>query len=118
MGIIDELLSDVPSAQRQELERIRQMVHAKCPGVEEVKTYGMPGFKYKCKYLLAFANFNDHMSLFPGAEPVDALADDLKPYKTSKGTIQFTLDQPLTDDLLIKIIKLCKARVENATGSR
>ena len=112
MTVIDDLLSGTDAPQKAKLERIRQMVHQLCPDCEEVKTYGMPGFKYKDKYLLSFAAFKDHMSLFPGAEPVDVLKEQLKPYQLSKGTIQFTLDQPLPDDLLKQIILLCIKRIE------
>lgn len=118
MSIIDQALSSVPEPQRQSLEYIRQLVIEQCPDAQEVITYGMPGFKYRGKYLLAFANFSDHMSLFPGAEPVELLADELKAYKTSKGTIQFTIEQPLSDELLRNIIALCMRRIEEATGSR
>lgn len=112
MTVIDDLLSGTNAPQKAELERIRQVVHQLCPGCEEVKTYGMPGFKYKDKYLLSFAAFKDHMSLFPGAEPVDVLKEQLKPYQLSKGTIQFTLDHSLPDDLLKQIILLCIKRIE------
>lgn len=86
------------------------MVHELCPDAEEVKTYGMPGFKYKGKYLLSFAAFKDHLSLFPGAEAPAQLEEKLTAYRRSKGTIQFTLEQPLPDDLLREIILLCKTR--------
>ncbi len=112
MTVIDDLLAATDPPQRTELERIRRTVHEICPGAEEVKTYGMPGFKYKGKYLLSFAAFKDHMSLFPGAEPNAQLEDKLKEYKRSKGTIQFTLDNTLPDELLTEIIQLCKTRNE------
>lgn len=112
MTVIDDLLSGTDASQRVELERIRQMVHQLCPDCEEVKTYGMPGFKYKDKYLLSFAAFKDHMSLFPGAEPVDMLKEQLKSYQLSKGTIQFTLDHTLPDALLRQIISLCIERIK------
>lgn len=112
MSIIDELLADVPAAQRQELERVRRIVKTECPDAEEVKTYGMPGFKYKGKYLLSFANFKDHMSLFPGSDPVGNLALELEKYKTSKGTIQFTLDHNISDELVAQITQLCIQRID------
>jgi uncharacterized protein YdhG (YjbR/CyaY superfamily) len=113
MSIIDSMLKDVPAPQRNELERIRSIIIKECPAAEEVITYGMSGYKYKGKYLLSFANFADHMSIFPGAEPIDALAEELKPYRTSKGTIQFTLENNLSDELVKKIAILCKQRIDS-----
>lgn len=112
MTVIDDLFKKVDPAQRSELERIRTLTKQLCPQATEVMTYGMPGFKYKDKYLLSFSGFQDHMSLFPGAEPVDLLKDKLKDHITSKGTIQFTLDTPLSDELLTEIIELCIARID------
>ena len=113
MSIIDEMLQNVPAPQRKELDRIRAIIIKECPEAKEVITYGMPGYKYKGKYLIAFANFADHMSLFPGAEPIDVLAEALKPYRTSKGTIQFTLENNISDELVIEIVKLCKQRINS-----
>ena len=73
----------------------------------------MPGFKYKGKYLLSFAAFKGHLSLFPGAEPVENLREELQPYRRSKGTIQFTVEQPLPEPLLRHIITLCKQRIDD-----
>lgn len=110
--VIDKLLADVKDPERAELERIRNLVHTQCPKAEEVKTYGMPGFTYKGKYLLSFAYFKDHLSLFPGADPIEVLSTELKSFKTSKGTIQFLCDHPLSDKLLKDIIGLCVQRIE------
>ncbi len=118
MSIIDDLLVNTPEPQRKALEKIRRRVLALCPDAKEVQSYGMPGFSYRGKYLLAFANFKDHMSLFPGAEPIETFAKDLTAYKTSKGTIQFSVEQPLNDELLDAIIASCMNRIDNAAGSR
>jgi uncharacterized protein YdhG (YjbR/CyaY superfamily) len=105
MSVIDDYLETVQQPQQDVLKHIREV-----PGAEEVITYGMPGFKYNGKYLISFCAFKDHMSIFPGAEPFEPLAKRLKPFKRSKGTIQFTLDQPLPDDLLKDIVALCVTR--------
>ena len=112
MTIVDELLQNTPPKERAALERIRTITHQLCPGCEEVKTYGMPGFKYKGKYLLSFAAFKGHLSLFPGAEPVENLREELQPYRRSKGTIQFTNDKPLSDEVVMKLALQCKHRID------
>lgn len=117
MSVIDELLNEAPEPQRKTLERIRDIVKLICPGAKEVITYGMPGFTYQGKYLIAFGNFRNHMSLFPGSEPIEQLKESLTGYKTSRGTIQFTLEHRLTDGLVQNIVELCMARIEQ-TGKR
>ncbi|MDB5165745.1 MAG: hypothetical protein JWM00_635 [Candidatus Saccharibacteria bacterium] len=111
MPVVDEYLERVAAPQRAELERIRAIVKQVVPDAEEVITYAMPGFKYEGKYLIAYAPFKDHMSIFPGADPVGLLKDKLKDNITGKGTIQFTLDKPLAEDTIREIVALSVARV-------
>jgi uncharacterized protein YdhG (YjbR/CyaY superfamily) len=108
MSVINDYLANVAQPQKAEIERIRTIVHKTVPDAVEVITYGMPGFKYKNKYLIAFAPFKDHMSLFPGAGAIEALKDKLATYKLSKGTIQFTTENPIPESLLIEIILVRK----------
>jgi uncharacterized protein YdhG (YjbR/CyaY superfamily) len=110
MTVVDDYLKKADPVQRDALEHVRSVIKQIAPDAEEVITYGMPGFKYNGKYLISFAGFKDHMSVFPGADPVATLADKLKPFKTSKGTVQFTLEKPLPDDLLIEIVQGCVDR--------
>src|SRR5690348_13559001 len=99
MSVIDDYLSDVSQQQRQQLERIRKIVKKTAPDVEEVISYGIPAFKYEGKYLIGFAAFKDHMSLFPTAGPIEALKHKLGTFKISKGTIQFSVNNPVPESL-------------------
>jgi uncharacterized protein YdhG (YjbR/CyaY superfamily) len=104
MTVIDDYLAKIDAPQRAELERIRKIVKTTVPEVKEVISYGMPGFKYKDKYLIAFSAFKDHLSLFPTSRPVEELESKLSKYKLSKGTIQFTLDNPIPESLIKEIL--------------
>ena len=106
MGAVDDYLAMLPASEHIELERIRRLVKEFLPEAKEVISYGMPGFKYKNKYLLGYAAFKDHLSLFPTSQPIELLQDALEAYTTSKGTIQFTLDNPLPDGLIRAIVDL------------
>ena len=106
MTVIDTYLENIDSKQRAELERIRTITLNAVPSAGEKIAYGMPTMTYKDKNLLHFAAFKDHMSLFPTSGPTEELAAKLKDYKTSKGTIQFTLEKPLPENLIREIINL------------
>lgn len=108
MSVIDDYLKKLDPAQRAELERVRQVVKQIVPGAEETIGYGMPVFKHNKKYLIGMSGFKNHMSIFPGAGPIAELQDKLGKYKTSKGTIQFTLDNPLPNSLLKEIVVQCQ----------
>jgi uncharacterized protein YdhG (YjbR/CyaY superfamily) len=104
MSVIDEFFEYIDPPERSELQRIRNIVHETVPDAVEVISYGMPGFKYKGKYLITFNAWKDHLSLFPGAEAVEVLRDKLQDYSLSKGTIRFTLDSPLPEPLIKDIL--------------
>lgn len=105
MQAVEKYLTKVPEPDRAELERVRQAVKAACPDAEEVITYAMPGFKYRGKYLIAYAAFKDHLSVFPGAQAIETLGEKLKGFTISKGTVQFTLDRPLPDQLITQLVQ-------------
>lgn len=112
MSVIDDYFKNVAAPERAELQRVRDIVKLTAPEAEEVITYGMPGFKYKKKYLVAFAAFKDHLSIFPGSTPIGELSEKLKDFKQSKGTIQFTLNHSLPDELIQQLVKLRIKEIE------
>jgi uncharacterized protein YdhG (YjbR/CyaY superfamily) len=110
---MDDYLSRLGVDERDALQAIRAIVKQLVPDATETISYAMPVFKYRNKYLLGFAAFKDHMSIFPGPEAIDYIKDDLSNYKTAKGTIQFTVTHPLLEPLIKKIVLYCVARISN-----
>jgi len=54
-----------------------------------------------------------HLSVFPFSPAViDAVASRLEGYSLSKGTIRFTPDHPLPDDVLEDIVRLRRAEIQ------
>jgi len=103
---VDEYLAGVPEPARTTLNKIRATIRSAVPKeATEAISYGMPAFKYKGP-LMWFAAFSNHCSLFPGSGSlIAAFQDDLKGYRTSKGTIQFPMDKPLPAALVKKLVK-------------
>jgi uncharacterized protein YdhG (YjbR/CyaY superfamily) len=111
MTVIDKYLADIEPKSRAELERIRTIANQTTPGLKEVISYGIPALYYRSHYLIGFAAFKKHLSLFPGSGPITAFKNELINYKTSKGTIQFTTDNPLPKELIVKIVKFNVAKI-------
>lgn len=104
MKTIDDYLASLPEEQKNMLQHVYEVVRSAVPEAEESISYGMPAFKYKKKPLIYFAAFKDHCSVFPTSGPIQDLADDLKEFTVTKGTIHFNKQQPLPDALLKKIL--------------
>lgn len=66
----------------------------------------MPTY-WKKRNLIQFAVSKKHIGLYPGPAAVEAFADRLQGYKTSKGTIQLPYDKPLPLDLICEIAVWC-----------
>ena len=103
---VDEYLAGVPEPAQSTLKHIRKVIQSVVPkGTTEVISYGMPMFKLN-GMLVGYAAFKDHCSLFPtGSGVIEKFAKELKDYPTSRGTIRFPSDKPLTDALLKRIVK-------------
>ncbi|MFN2513076.1 MAG: iron chaperone [Pyrinomonadaceae bacterium] len=114
---VDEYLAALPEEARTTLEKIRKTVKAVAPQATEVISYQMPMFKQH-GMLIGFAAFKDHCSIFPGAEPIAAHKEELKGYKTSKGTIRFPIGKPLPAALVKRIVKTRIAENEAAFNKK
>ncbi|HEY3430117.1 MAG TPA: DUF1801 domain-containing protein [Cyclobacteriaceae bacterium] len=101
---VDEYLADLPEKEREVLSSIRKTIRATAPKAEEGISYGMPGYKYY-GMLVYFAAFKNHCSFFPGSSMLEHFGKEIEKYKTSKGTLQFTVDKPLPASLIKKIVK-------------
>jgi uncharacterized protein YdhG (YjbR/CyaY superfamily) len=117
---IDEYLEALPEKERTTLEKLRAVIKSAAPKAEETISYQMPAFKYH-GMLVYFAAFKKHCSLFPGGSSMLSreLDKEMAPYKTSKGTLQFTVDKPLPASLVKKIVKLrMKQNEENVLAKQ
>jgi uncharacterized protein YdhG (YjbR/CyaY superfamily) len=102
---VDEYLAGIPEPARSTLKKVRAAIRAAVPaGTTEGISWRMPMFKYK-GMLLGLAAFTNHCSVFPGPAVIATLKDELKGFRTSKGTIQFPVDKPLSVALVKKLVK-------------
>ncbi len=110
---VESYLARCPEPHRTTLEKLRATIGSVVPKeTTEAISYGIPTFKYKGG-LVAYAAFKNHCSFFPmSGRVVEEFADELKAYKTSKGTIQFPIDKPLSAMLVKKMVKARVAQNE------
>jgi uncharacterized protein YdhG (YjbR/CyaY superfamily) len=101
--------------QRTALRTIRAAIRATAPKAVEHFSYGIPGFRLDGRPLVWYAAFKQHVSLYPVTAAIRRpLADDMKGYETSKGTIRFPLDEPMPVALIKKIVR---ARAREAANT-
>jgi uncharacterized protein YdhG (YjbR/CyaY superfamily) len=113
MSAVDDYLAGIEPAERAALEHVRQLASAEAPDAEDGRSYGMPALKYKKKPLIGFLSAKNHLSLFPFSPAViEAVSDRLAGFEVSKGTIRFSVDRPLPDDVVRDIVRLRVAEID------
>jgi uncharacterized protein YdhG (YjbR/CyaY superfamily) len=99
---IDEYISDFPADVQEKLQTIRRTIQKVAPEAKEKISYGIPTLTFHGN-LVHFAAYKGHIGFYPGSGPIKEFSNELNPYKTSKGTVQFPLDKPIPYDLITKI---------------
>lgn len=101
---IDEYISTFPTEVQSKLEKIRAFIHKTAPEATEAIKYQIPTFALNGN-LVHFAAFKTHIGFYPTSSPMGTFKKDLEKYKTSKGAIQFPIDEPIPFGLIEKIVK-------------
>jgi len=101
---IDEYINEFPQNIQDKLWAIHKVIKAAAPDATETISYMIPTFKLNGN-LVHFAGYKGHIGFYPGATGIEHFQNKLSAYKTSKGTIQFPLDQPFPFDLITEIVK-------------
>lgn len=100
---IDEYIAGFPDDVQQSLQQIRRTIREAAPDAQEAISYQMPTFKLHGN-LVHFAGYKKHVGFYPDPSGIEAFKDELAPYASSKGAVQFPLDQPLPYDLIGRIV--------------
>ena len=101
---IDEYIFGFSENMQIILQQIRKTISKAAPKAEEVISYNIPAFRQN-EVLVYFAAFKNHIGFFPTSKPIEVFKKELSNYKTSRGTIQFSLDQKIPFGLITKITK-------------
>jgi uncharacterized protein YdhG (YjbR/CyaY superfamily) len=110
---VDSYLAALPDPQRAQLQALRRRVAALAPDAIETISYGMPAFKLGTSFLLSYAGWKRHSSLYPMPDDVLARhADALAGYSTTKGSLHFSPTQPLPDAVLDDLVRTRLAELE------
>jgi uncharacterized protein YdhG (YjbR/CyaY superfamily) len=112
---IDEYLAPLSREKRAALQKLRRAIKSAAPKAEECISYQMPAFRLGRRMLVWFGAGANHCAFYPGAFPIQAHKDELKSYRTSKGTIRFPADRPLPATLVRKLVKTRIAEREMAS---
>lgn len=112
-SLVDDYLAALPASQREALSDLRARLHTLVPGADEAIKTRVPALRYKNKTVVGFGAGKTHLALyvmFGGA--LDALADELQDYDATSRVVRYTIENPLPDALIRKIVKLRLAEID------
>lgn len=105
VNTVDDYIASFPDEVAALLVRLRALVREQAPGAVEGMSYGMPAYKLNGKPLIYFAAFKNHIGLYATPSGHAEFASELSKYKQGKGSVQFPLNEPFPDDLIVRIVK-------------
>jgi uncharacterized protein YdhG (YjbR/CyaY superfamily) len=103
---VDAYIARQAAEAQPTLRRVRNTIRKLLPTAEETISYQIPTYRQDGQYVVYFAGWKQHWSLYPVTEPIrQELGAALLPYKLSKGTARFPLGEPVPTKLLERIVK-------------
>lgn len=104
---VDEYIASQPETNRRVLKRVRSIIRKAVPNAQETISYGIPAYNLDGRYVMYFAGWKQHYSVYPSTDRlVAAFKNDLASYEVSgKGTIRFPLFEPIPVKLIEGIAK-------------
>jgi uncharacterized protein YdhG (YjbR/CyaY superfamily) len=114
---VEAYLEDLEPESRSVVEQLRATARAAAPEADEVIAYDMPALRLRGTFLVSYAAYRRHYSLFPWNPHVIAAVGEaaLRPYMAGKGTIQFPRTKPVPLDLVRRVVE---ARVREVAARR
>lgn len=103
---IDEYIASFPKDMQNILEKLRETIKAAAPEAKETISYQIPTFTLNGKYLIYFAGWKNHISIYPIPTGSETFNKEVSQYIEGKGTLKFPIDKPLPLKLITKIVKL------------
>lgn len=101
---IDEYIQAFPDAVQDKLQSLRRLIQKAAPEAREKISYQMPTF-FLNGNLVHFGAHANHIGFYPTPSGISRFKKELSRYASSKGAVQFPLDEPLPFELVGKIVR-------------
>lgn len=104
---VDDYISGQPEPVHAILQKVRSTIRRALPEAEETISYKIPTYRLHGTYVIYFAAWKHHYSLYPVTESIVAgLETDLAGYELAKGTIRFPFSEPVPTRLIARLARL------------
>lgn len=101
---VDDYLALQSQEKQLMLHELRNIIRNTATEAEEGIFWNMPGYRWNGP-LVYFAAYKYHMGFYPGPDVITAFSDELMPFKTSKGAVQFLYHEKLPKSLIESMVR-------------
>jgi uncharacterized protein YdhG (YjbR/CyaY superfamily) len=116
---VADYIASKPEPVQKALKRVRSAIRKAIPKAVEAIAYQIPTYKLNGTYVIYFAGWKEHYSLYPIHESLVAkFKKELAGCKTSKGTLRFPLSEPVPADLIERIIRFRMKQLAESDKAR
>src|SRR5215469_4855938 len=96
------------------LRRVCSTIQRAVPAATATIRYNVPAYGLNGHTIIYFRAFRKHFRLYPALRRDSALAGAVAPYARPNGSLQFSYNQPIPYDLLVRIARLQAAEAVSA----
>ena len=112
---VDEYIASYPAGVQEILQEIRRRCHAAVPDSGEMISYGIPTITLGGTYIVYFAGWAHHVSVYPVPDGDEEFRASIAPYRAAKGTLKFPLGKPVPHGLIGQTAALLAAERRSET---
>lgn len=114
MNQVDQYITTLKPPIQALFKEMQSVVQVLVPDLTQDISYNLPAFFYRQKPLISFVENKKFLSLYPFSGKVIAkLESKLTDFKTTTGSIHFSVEQPIPEALLQEIIQARMAEIDS-----
>lgn len=97
-------IAAAPKPARPMLRDLRRIVRANAPKATETISYRIPYYSHHGR-LIYFAAFSKHVGVYVMGKAKEQFADEMRPYRKTKATLQFPFGTKIPARLIAKLVR-------------
>src|SRR5690349_1747300 len=114
---IDDYIDAFPTEVQDVLQQVRRTILAAAPAqAGQSISYGIPTITLDGRYLVYFAGWKHHVSVYPVPDGDAAFEEVVAPYRAARGTLRFPLREPIPYDVITRVTAALVAQRSAAGG--
>jgi uncharacterized protein YdhG (YjbR/CyaY superfamily) len=114
---VDDYIASFPPHMQDILRQVRATIQKTIPEATEKISYGIPTFMLNGTYVVYFAGYAKHSSMYPIHFVDEALLKEVEPYRSGKSTLRFDASKPIPHALIKKVARALAAANQQRTSS-